>query len=485
MMGIGLNEAVAKKTTKTVVADIVKLGDKMIIPEGMSAKQALALLERRIAFEEEEVVIQDTFDIFPWDGAVVLAEVFKEKYGWVPAEGIETPFGTRPPELRTIEVGPGQYRQVPWGKFTVPGLAGELYTGAQQKKGRIVFSLAIKAKRKEEDKVRAFFDLVRAGIAKHSIYRGKVVRIRFTDEDGDTIAVPEPTFVDVSHIDEQQLIFSHDVQEAVNTSLFTPIRRAKDCIANKIPLKRGVLLGGTFGCGKTLAAATAARIASDSGITFVYAEKASDLSQAIEFARQYQSPAAVVFAEDIDRSISGGRTEKMDHILNVVDGIDSKTANVLVVLTTNAMQDIDPAMLRPGRLDAVIEITPPDSEAVQRLLRHYGGKMVKPEADLTGVGEILKGNIPAVVHEVVKRASLAQLAMQDPGTMVTELTPQALASSARTMAMQVGLMKGTPPKETPTLDESLRAVVKEAVDGHSVAVGKIGRGVHFLVDRAS
>ena len=41
-------------------------------------------------------------------------------------------------------------------------------------------------------------------------------------------------------------------------NLFTPITRVKDCIKNSIPVKRGILLGGTYGTGKTLAATVAA-----------------------------------------------------------------------------------------------------------------------------------------------------------------------------------------------------------------------------------
>lgn len=58
---------------------------------------------------------------------------------------------------------------------------------------------------------------------------------------------------------------------------------------------------GTYGTGKTMAATVASRLAVDAGITYVYVPRADELSDAIEFAKQYQSPACVIFcAEDIE-----------------------------------------------------------------------------------------------------------------------------------------------------------------------------------------
>jgi transitional endoplasmic reticulum ATPase len=252
----------------------------------------------------------------------------------------------------------------------------------------------------------------------------------------------------------------------IKTNLFVPITRAKDCILNKIPVKRGVLLGGVYGTGKTMAAAVASKLAVEAGITYVYVPRADELRNALEFAKQYQSPACVVFCEDIDRALAGERSVQMDDILNTLDGIDAKTGNVIVVLTTNAMEQINPAMLRPGRLDAVIEVPPPDGEAVTRLLRSYGKGVISEKEDLTAVGEVLSGHIPAVIAEVVKRAKLYQIGLQAQGSKVAVISAEALLASANTMAAQVRLLKGkTPDPEPDTLTAAFRGVVREVVDG--------------------
>jgi AAA family ATPase len=78
----------------------------------------------------------------------------------------------------------------------------------------------------------------------------------------------------------------------------------------------------------------------------------------------------------------------------------------MVVMTSNKAYEINQAMIRPGRIDAILHIGPPDAGAVQRLLRAYGRKLIRPDEDLTEAGDILSGRIPAVIREVVERSKL-------------------------------------------------------------------------------
>lgn len=432
-----------KKVPKIAVSDIIYTGEKLIIPAGMTAKQAIETLQRRMKYDQEVVQETRTFDAFPWDGAVALDAVLTKLFGWTPAEAQQGFFGPIPPKTVSVEVGFGQVKQVPWGDFSLPTTdGGTLTSDIDRKNGRIVFRLSALVKRQDQDVIYRLFDAIEEHLHYHSIYRGKAIKIRFRDDNGDLKQMPEPSFLDTSKIDVNGLIYSESVKDAVKTSLFTPIERVQDCIDNGVPVKRGVLLGGTYGTGKTLAATVASRLAEDHGITYVYCPRASELSDAIEFAKQYQSPACVVFCEDIDRAVNGDRTVAMDDILNIIDGIDSKKANIITVLTTNDLDGINPAMLRPGRLDAVIEVTPPDAGAVEKLIRYYGGESIKPTEDLTEAARVLAEQkaIPAIIAEVVHRAKLAQITLQEPGTKVRNITGGALTVSAETMAMQLNLL---------------------------------------------
>jgi transitional endoplasmic reticulum ATPase len=464
-------KTLANAKTVTQVAEVERAGTAIILPENMAISTALGLLVARAQYEEEDVQVSMKIDCFPWDGAVALHNVLTRVYGW--ARAVPTPgfFGPTPPQMRTVETGVHTSIQVPWGRFELPNIRGNINTGYERNhSGCVIFNLVANVKRESEATVKVLFDEIKHEATKHSIYRGKAIRMRFLGDDGSPLDLPEPQFMDVERFSEDQLVYSEDVQRAIETTLFTPIKRVHDCIANGIPLKRGVLLGGPFGTGKTLAASVAAKLAVEAGITYLYVPRADELALALAFARQYQSPACVVFCEDIDRVTAGDRDVEMDDILNIIDGIDSKTANIIVVLTTNELEKINPAMLRPGRLDAVINVTPPDAKAAEKLLRLYGRGVIGDEVNLDKAGVLLAGKIPAILAEVVKRAKLAQLKYTKPGEMITSVSEDAVVDAATAMHMQIDILdrhiNGEKPEKRDSIAESITNAVKAGFNGH-------------------
>ena len=447
------------------VADIIKHGEKLIVPEQMKLGDAIDLLKRRQTYEEEEVVVRRTYNVFPWDGAHALMLALTERYGWAAAEATPGFFGSNPPQMLDVQVGYGQTKKVPGGRFSLPQVEGFVQCSAQKKDGRVSFELVGKVLRKDEPTIELLFDTVEKTLRTNSIYMGKAIKIRFRDNDGDLLEMPEPEFMNLNGISRDSLVYSDDVQNLIETNLFTPIERVSDCIANDMPVKRGVLLGGPYGTGKTMAATVAAALATNVGVTYVYVPRSDELSDAIQFAKQYSDKACVIFCEDIDRAVSGERSVKMDDILNILDGIDTKSSRIITVLTTNHLENINPAMLRPGRLDAIIDVTAPDAKAVEKLVRLYGRETIAADADLTLVGEALAGTIPAVIAEVVKRAKLHQLQYQQPGTLIEQISSQALLDSALTIQAQRKLLEeqSKPKVKEPTFNEVIAAAVAPAI----------------------
>lgn len=474
-MGHSLDKAVEA----VVVAEIVHQGEKLILPDGVSLTQAMSLIERRMAYEEETIEMSESFDVFPWDGANAFDIVLTRKYGWSPAQATPSFWGDMPPKMINIEVANGVTKTIPWGQFSLPNIKGYLTTSSANKEGRVVFALEAIVKRESKSQVDSLFSDVREYLKTGSIYRGQAIRMRFKNDDGKKLGMPQPKFMRTDDIDEASLIYSREVTNAVETNLFTPIKRVRELKANGISVKRGVLLGGVYGTGKTMAAKVASKYAVESGVTFLYVQRADELADAINFARQYQDPACVIFCEDIDRVMDGERDVAMDDILNVIDGIDTKTANIIVVLTTNNLMGIHPAMLRPGRLDAVIDIKAPDAEAIQRLLRVYGGDAIAATEDLTRVGMLLDGNIPAVIAEVVKRAKLSQLKFNRVGETVTRITAEALEDAAETMSGQLDLlfMQSRGPEVKPEFTTALSGLIHDAVDS---ALGDITEKIEAI-----
>ena len=459
---------------KVAVADVQFLGEKLTIPVGMTLLQAIDLLERRQTYEMEETELNAKFDVLPFDGAHALNVVLAAKYGWAQATATPGFFGNTPPRMMTVEKAPGVFVEVPWGRFNLPNVKGYIETSVAVKDGRYQFAIEATVLRRDEAAVRALFDAIREYLKDGSIYKGKAIKIRFRNDSGKMLPMPEPEFINTDKIDPASLIYSADVMASVETNLFTPIRRVHDCLANGISVKRGVLLGGTYGTGKTMAATVASKVAVEAGVTYVYVPRADELSDAIQFAKQYQSPACVIFCEDIDRAIAGERSVKMDDILNILDGIDTKGANIITVVTTNDLDSINPAMLRPGRLDAVIDVTPPDAAAAEKLVRFYGGELVLPETDLTKAGELLNGLIPATIAEVVKRAKLAQMRLQPAGTPIVHLSQEALIEASTTMNAQTELLRRRSETKVfvPTVDSVLREAIDASVKGQLAEVHK-------------
>jgi transitional endoplasmic reticulum ATPase len=457
-----------ESTKKTHVAEIVRHGEKLIIPELLSIEGAINLLHRRMEYEEMEVDLTEKFDVFPFDGAYGLSQVIQNRYGWQEGVPIRSMFGDQKPQVLSIPSGVHTKVDVPWGKFQLPNISGELRTQMDgNSAGRAIFVLSATIKRKDEATVRGLFDELREYLKENSLYRGKAIKIRFRDDDGEAIGMPEPEFLDLENVTRENLILNEHLAVSVNANLFTPIERAQDCLQNGIKIKRGVLLGGDYGTGKTLAAMVAARVAQDNGITYIYTPRASELGDAIAFAKQYQSPACVVFCEDIDRTVTGERTVAMDDILNILDGIDTKSENIITVLTTNHLKNVNRAMLRPGRLDAIIDIEKPDAQSAEKLVRFYGGNSIETNEDLTVVGEVLANQIPAVIEEAVKRAKLFQLALIEPGAAVENISAEALNQSAQTMTMQIDLLAEPEAEVQPSLDAAMQGAVRSAMNGHT------------------
>ncbi|WQY99693.1 DNA helicase activity protein [Klebsiella phage MY01] len=464
------------------VAEVVRHGEKIILPEQMKLGDAIDLLKRRQKYDEEEVVVRRTYNVFPWDGAHALMNALTERYGWAAAEATPGFFGSNPPQMLDVQVGYGRTKKVPWGRFSLPQVEGFVQTSVAKKDGRISFELVAKVLRADERTIELLFDTVEEKLRTESIYMGQAIKIRFRDNDGDLLEMPEPEFMNLQGISRDSLVYSDDVNQLIETNLFTPIERVEDCIANHMPVKRGVLLGGPYGTGKTMAATVAASIAVKTGVTYVYVPRSDELSDAIQFAKQYSDKACVIFCEDIDRAVSGERSVKMDDILNILDGIDTKSSRIITVLTTNHLENINPAMLRPGRLDAIIDVTPPDAKAVEKLVRLYGRDTIDASEDLTLVGEALAGTIPAVIAEVVKRAKLHQLQYQEPGTVIEQISGKALLDSALTIQAQRKLLEeqSKPKVKEPTFNEVIASAVAPAIEA---AVSKVTGQVAEMHER--
>lgn len=417
--------------------------DKINLPNDVNCSEAIEILKRKDEEENAIVRIVEKIRCFPLDGAVALAKVLNNRYGWTNLVATAGFWGPKPPAMVGVSVSHNETVQVPWGTMRVPRIDGEIHTDVDFEDGMPIFVISGEIKRKHEKILSEIAAEVRELVLKDSIYKGQAVQIDFRDSDGvrrdfDTSLCPK--FMDLNKKSRQDPIYTKSIQDAIDINLMNPICHTEKCRRENIPLKRGIVLGGPFGTGKTLLASQVADQCVKHGWTFLYLLNVLDLDLAINFARLYQP--CVLFAEDIDRAVGSQRNEEIDRILNSLDGITSKNSEVMVVLTTNNLEVIHRAFLRPGRIDTVIEVLPPDADAIVRMVRLYGRNsqgdsiIVGDDAELKSAVKCLVGVNAAFIREVVERAKLAGIHKE--GKLV--ISPEDLAMAAQTMLPHVKLL---------------------------------------------
>ncbi len=432
--------ATARTETKTTVADVevIRKGTQIILPPKMEYDEAINWLMRKRDADESEVNVHYPMKCSALDGAVAFQRAIAHRYGW--SELVPTPgfWGDTPPTMVAVPVSHRDTIQVPWGNVKVPSIWGTLSTGF----GSEIFIIGGKTKRKHEQEVKELYDLTVKFQREQSIYKGKAIKVSWEWEREGKSYHPlnnAPQFISLEGTSENDLVFGKDVENALRIGLFTPIEQAEACRRFQVPLKRGILLYGAFGTGKTLTANVTALKAVRHGFTFVYLDSVLDLKRGLQFAAQYAP--AVVFAEDVDRVTDGDRSLSMDEVLNTLDGVDTKGAEIITVFTTNHVEKINPAILRMGRLDTLVEVKRPDAEAAQRLVEKYARGLLDPDVNLTRVGEVLKSKIPAFIRETTERAKIAAISRLNGGDILGQVLEDDLLQAASAMEPHAALLE--------------------------------------------
>lgn len=466
----------SKWTAKNVVIERSKDVKQILVPQGMSLKEASRWLERKDQEEDKEVAVYHEIDCFPLDGAVAFIDALDDIYGFVAK--INTPgfWGESPPTMIGVPTGPNEIRQVPWGRIQVPGVAGFLNTSMKVTTAGPRFLLEGETKQRHLHEIEAIVEKIKDRLKTNSVYKGKAIKLdlswirnggpRAFDPTGHAPKFSIPT----DTVKEDELIFPEHVQQDIDLGLFTPIEHAEQCRKHGVPLKRGVLLAGDYGTGKTLTAYVTAKKAVRNGYTFIYLSNVLDLAPAFQFAKMYAP--AVIFAEDVDRALGQDeRTESMDAILNSFDGVDNKHDDIITVLTTNHLEKLSQAVLRPGRCDTLVQVTRPDAEAARRLVKLYGRGLIADDADYDRIGTALADHLPAEIREAVERAKLAAIRrlsqegeLPEDGTIEGHVREQDVLAAVHAMEAQHKLLE---PKD---LDS--RSPIEKAASELGFVIGK-------------
>lgn len=183
---------------------------------------------------------------------------------------------------------------------------------------------------------------------------------------------------------------------------------------------KGCLLFGPPGTGKTLLARAVAsqldcnflKVVSSAIVDKYIGESARMIREMFNYARDHQP--CIVFMDEIDaiggRRFSEGTSADREiqrtlmELLNQLDGFDS-LGKVKVIMATNRPDTLDPALLRPGRLDRKIEIGLPNEQSRLEILKIHSNKITKHgEIDFEAVVKLSDGFSAADLRNVCTEA---------------------------------------------------------------------------------
>jgi hypothetical protein len=429
---------------------IKREGNQVILPTYMSNLDAIAMLKQLEKENEEPQKKVIRVKGHPSDCLWNFAHAMQETFGHV-LGGSNTIdfFGmkmTLPGETRTIKTSYTEQETVPYNNIVIPGLPVKLRVGFEDETlvPNEMFIIADYPKKFQsivEEIERRTLDRMKT----HSIFRGKAINSRWE-------------FINLNGFPLHRIAYAEVERAALHANVFRLLESTKEVEKMGVPLKRTVLLHGRFGTGKTLTALKTANLAVANNWTFINVLPGDDIVKAIELAKLYTP--CVVFFEDIDHVTNMGRDANLNQILNTVDGLLSKSAKVMVILTTNHVDRIEQAMMRPGRIDQVIELGAIDGPMIEKLIRGYVGDALKGELDIPALLQAAEGYTPAFVAEGCHSALLYALDRTS-GTS-TEIHCQDVIQALKGLRSQFELMTAEREQKI-TLDDHLRILLSGAI----------------------
>jgi cell division protease FtsH len=268
---------------------------------------------------------------------------------------------------------------------------------------------------------RKFLAEMRRLIGELNVFRGQV--LSFGESQFGHMAVGPIVFYRRPSLSRDQLVLAEGVLDAIELEVLGIGEHKHRLLEAGQHVKRGVLLHGPPGTGKTHTVRYLVSRASEATVLLLTGGGLHMIRQACALARMLQP--SIVVLEDIDliaqdRGMAGhyGNPLLFD-VLNEMDGM-AEDADVAFVLTTNRADVLEPALAaRPGRVDLAVEIALPDADARRGLLQLYGAGLELELHDPEAIVARTSGVTAAFIKELVRKSALLAASRSGEGTAIS------------------------------------------------------------------
>lgn len=360
--------------------------NKILIPEGMSKLEASNELKRQHLDDNSIIDVgRDFSDWMTGDVLVAVKKAAERQFGYIHGKATFSFFSGRqlPTEMEVkTDVKNGK-------DVTTTCFYGRMIVSAWEDAELDVDGTYIKASLKKKFKMNMveFLNEIEDILRKESIYRGKAVSVTIDKE------TEELQFNIFEVKVNPNIMLNEDARAIIDADIIpeTTSMRKSTC-----------MFFGPYGNGKTETAMNIGEYAREKGLIFFYCKESAAFEQLLETAVFYQP--ALVFLEDLDEIGSGAeRHTRMNTILNTLDGVATKGKNIKVIFTTNHEDKINPALLRPGRLDIIVAFENPTPTTAAAILESFWKDRMDGEFDLVELAKEIGDVSGSVIAEIARR----------------------------------------------------------------------------------
>jgi len=231
-------------------------------------------------------------------------------------------------------------------------------------------------------------------------------------------------FVEIPNVTWEQIGGLEDLKQKLIESVDWPLSHPKIFKRMGISPPRGILLYGPPGCGKTLLARA---VATETKANFISIKGPELLSKYVGesekairevFRKAKMAAPCIIFFDEFDsiapsrgrHTTDSGVSEKvLSQFLTELDGLEVKK-DIIVIAATNRPDILDPALIRPGRIDRILLVPAPDEDGRQQILKIFTKDMpLAANIDLNKLNKMLDGFTGADVETLCREAGMIAL----------------------------------------------------------------------------